>query len=81
LVPERLPQTYANAFLAYTYALHLPARRQRHVFLRRLRHLEIRVVTGRYQLAGEYAGPGPVPYTTLPGLGLDWSDVFAEPAK
>jgi hypothetical protein len=43
--------------------------------------LEIRVVTGRYQLAGEYAGPGPVPYTTLPGLGLDWSDVFAEPAK
>ncbi|MGI4862504.1 MAG: hypothetical protein ACRYFZ_01175 [Janthinobacterium lividum] len=37
--------------------------------------------TGRYQLAGEYAVPGPVPCATLPGLGLDWSDIFPEPVK
>ncbi|AMR26895.1 restriction endonuclease [Hymenobacter psoromatis] len=32
--------------------------------------------TGRYQLAGEYGGPGPVPCATLPGLGLEWAEVF-----
>lgn len=35
--------------------------------------------TGHYQLAGEYAGPGLVPCATLPGLVLDWSDIFTEP--
>ncbi|WP_375419063.1 Uma2 family endonuclease [uncultured Hymenobacter sp.] len=35
--------------------------------------------TARYRLAGEYGGPGPVPCATLPGLGLDWADVFPEP--
>ncbi|MGI4870024.1 MAG: Uma2 family endonuclease [Janthinobacterium lividum] len=32
--------------------------------------------TGRYRLAGEYGGPGPVACATLPGLGLEWSDIF-----
>lgn len=32
--------------------------------------------TARYQFVGEYVGPGPVPCATLPGLGLDWADVF-----
>ncbi|MDO7874421.1 Uma2 family endonuclease [Hymenobacter sp. ASUV-10] len=32
--------------------------------------------TARYRLVGEYAEPGPVPCHTLPGLGLDWADVF-----
>ena len=36
--------------------------------------------TGRYRLAGEYAQPGPVPCATLPGLALDWADIFTEPA-
>lgn len=35
--------------------------------------------TSRYHLAGEYAGPGLVPCATLPGLILDWSDIFPEP--
>lgn len=34
--------------------------------------------TARYRLAGEYGGPGPVPCATLPGLGLDWTDIFLE---
>jgi Uma2 family endonuclease len=37
--------------------------------------------TNRYQRVGEYAGPGSVPCATLPGLALDWSDIFTEPAK
>ena len=37
--------------------------------------------TERYQLAGEYAQPGSVPCTTLPGLELNWSDIFPEPVK
>ncbi len=32
--------------------------------------------TGRYHLADEYVGPGLVPCATLPGLALDWSDIF-----
>ncbi len=34
--------------------------------------------TARYHLVGEYAGPGPIPCRTLPGLNLDWSDIFSE---
>ncbi|WP_035562251.1 Uma2 family endonuclease [Hymenobacter sp. IS2118] len=34
--------------------------------------------TARYRLVGEYAGPGPIPCRTLPGLNLDWSDIFSE---
>ena len=34
--------------------------------------------TGRYRLAGEYAGPGPIACATLPGLALDWADIFTE---
>ncbi len=31
---------------------------------------------GQYQLAAEYAAPGPMPVATLPGLAVEWSDVF-----
>ena len=31
---------------------------------------------GRYQPVGEYAEPGPVPATAVPGLVLEWADVF-----
>jgi len=34
---------------------------------------------GRYQLATEYAEPGPMPVATLPGLAIEWGDIFAEP--
>ena len=34
--------------------------------------------TARYRLVGEYVGPGPVPCATLPGLVLDWADVFPD---
>ncbi|RZK22383.1 MAG: Uma2 family endonuclease [Hymenobacter sp.] len=37
--------------------------------------------TGRYQLVGEYAGPGSIPCATLPGLALDWSAIFTEPTR
>jgi Uma2 family endonuclease len=37
--------------------------------------------TGRYRLSGEYAGPGPVACATLPGLALNWSDIFSEPTR
>lgn len=36
--------------------------------------------TGRFRLAGEYAGPGPVACHTLPKLKLDWADVFPDAA-
>jgi len=36
--------------------------------------------TARYHRVGEYAQPGPVPCATLPGLALDWADIFTEPA-
>ena len=32
---------------------------------------------GSYQLQDEYAEPGPVPVHTLPGLALEWVDIFA----
>ena len=35
--------------------------------------------TARYYLVGEYAAPGAVPCATLPGLTLDWADIFPEP--
>ena len=31
---------------------------------------------GRYQLAAEYAESGSMPVATLPGLGVEWADVF-----
>ena len=31
---------------------------------------------GEYQLAAEYAEPGPMPVATLPGLAVEWADVF-----
>ena len=32
--------------------------------------------TGRYELAAEYAAPGPMPVAAVPGLVLEWADVF-----
>ena len=34
--------------------------------------------TARYRLVGEYAGPGLIPCRTLPGLNLEWADIFAD---
>gem|GEM_PF-6005778 len=31
---------------------------------------------GEYQPSGEYAGPGRMPVATLPGLTIDWREVF-----
>ena len=31
---------------------------------------------GRYQPVGEYAEPGPVPVAAVPGLVLQWADIF-----
>jgi len=31
---------------------------------------------GRYQPVGEYAEPGPVPVAAVPGLVLEWADIF-----
>ncbi|MDO7876926.1 Uma2 family endonuclease [Hymenobacter sp. ASUV-10] len=33
---------------------------------------------GQYRLSAEYAEPGPVPVATLPGLALEWEEIFAE---
>lgn len=32
--------------------------------------------TGRYELVAEYAAPGPMPVAAVPGLVLQWADVF-----
>ena len=32
----------------------------------------------QYQLAGEFYEPGPIPVRTLPGLSLEWTEVFTE---
>ncbi|WP_310393675.1 Uma2 family endonuclease [Hymenobacter sp.] len=32
----------------------------------------------RYELAAEYAAPGPMPVATLPGLAIEWANVFDE---
>ena len=32
----------------------------------------------QYQLAGEFYEPGPIPVRTLPGLALEWTEVFSE---
>ena len=29
-----------------------------------------------YRIQAEYAEPGPMPVTTLPGLAVEWADVF-----
>ena len=34
------------------------------------------LTAGRYELAGEYYEPGPMPCATLPQLGLEWNDIF-----
>ncbi|RZK36407.1 MAG: Uma2 family endonuclease, partial [Hymenobacter sp.] len=31
---------------------------------------------GRYQITAEYAAPGPMPVAVLPGLAVEWSEVF-----
>jgi Uma2 family endonuclease len=31
----------------------------------------------KYRLVAEYTGPGPVPVSTLPGLVLEWEEIFA----
>lgn len=33
---------------------------------------------GKYQLTAEYSAPGPLPVTILPGLALEWADIFTE---
>lgn len=33
---------------------------------------------GQYKLAQEYIEPGPMPVTTLPGLALEWAEIFFE---
>lgn len=35
---------------------------------------------GRYQVAAEYAEPGPMPVAVLPGLATEWSEIFEEQA-
>lgn len=32
----------------------------------------------KYQLTAEYTAPGPIPVATLPGLALEWADIFLE---
>lgn len=32
----------------------------------------------QYRLWAEYAEPGPIPVHTLPGLALDWAEIFAD---
>ena len=32
----------------------------------------------RYQLTAEYTAPGPIPVATLPGLALEWAEIFTE---
>ena len=31
----------------------------------------------QYRLSAEYAAPGPIPVHTLPGLALEWTEIFA----
>ncbi len=32
----------------------------------------------KYQLTAEYTAPGPIPVATLPGLALEWADIFTD---
>ena len=32
----------------------------------------------KYQLTAEYTAPGPIPVATLPGLALEWAEIFTE---
>ena len=34
------------------------------------------LVAGQYRLTAEYTEPGPIPVATLPGLSLEWADIF-----
>jgi Uma2 family endonuclease len=34
------------------------------------------LVAGQYQLTAEYTEPGPIPVATLPGLNLEWAEIF-----
>ena len=34
-----------------------------------------------YRLSGEYGGPGPMPVAVLPGLAIEWTDIFGEEEK
>ncbi len=34
--------------------------------------------TGHYEVAGSYIEPGPMASRTLPGLAMDWTDIFEE---
>jgi Uma2 family endonuclease len=34
------------------------------------------LVDGQYTLTAEYTEPGPVPVATLPGLNLEWAEIF-----
>jgi Uma2 family endonuclease len=34
------------------------------------------LVAGQYTLTAEYTEPGPIPVATLPGLSLEWAEIF-----
>jgi len=34
------------------------------------------LVDGQYKLTAEYTEPGPIPVATLPGLNLEWAEIF-----
>ncbi len=36
------------------------------------------LANGQYKLTAEYTEPGPIPVATLPGLTLEWAEIFTE---
>lgn len=36
------------------------------------------LIDSQYALTAEYTEPGPIPVATLPGLALEWAEIFAE---